>query len=181
MRSDEQQMFHKWSSMKYRSVVRRKTLYVITTIGNFVCQMINNIIFRIVKCYFVALMGGTIPWNKIGCVLFYISCKKTNYHGNTWSSRPRELPPQPLTQPDVNLSIHPAPASPSLETSRSQTYAEINPAPPSCLVDLHLLRAGSSPSLQPHYRIFNTNTGWSAPVPRIGTLTLVGPPLAFLP
>ena len=24
------------------------------------------------------------------------------------SSRPRELPPQPLTDPDVNLSIHPA-------------------------------------------------------------------------
>ena len=25
------------------------------------------------------------------------------------SSRPKELPPQSLTQPDVNLSIHPAP------------------------------------------------------------------------
>ena len=24
------------------------------------------------------------------------------------SSRPRELPPQPLTEPDMNLSIHPA-------------------------------------------------------------------------
>ena len=24
------------------------------------------------------------------------------------SSRPRELPPQPLTEPDVNLSVHPA-------------------------------------------------------------------------
>ena len=28
----------------------------------------------------------------------------------TWeSSRPRELPPQPLTDTDMNLSIHPAP------------------------------------------------------------------------
>ena len=26
-----------------------------------------------------------------------------------WSSRPRELPPQPLTDPDVNIPIHPAP------------------------------------------------------------------------
>ena len=25
------------------------------------------------------------------------------------SSRPRELPPQPLTHTDVNLSVHPAP------------------------------------------------------------------------
>jgi hypothetical protein len=25
------------------------------------------------------------------------------------SSRPRELPPQPLTDTDVNLSVHPAP------------------------------------------------------------------------
>ena len=31
-----------------------------------------------------------------------------------WSSRPRELPPQPLTQPDVNLSIHPAPIDQSI-------------------------------------------------------------------
>jgi len=28
---------------------------------------------------------------------------------STESSRPRELPPQSLTQPDVNLSVHPAP------------------------------------------------------------------------
>jgi hypothetical protein len=38
-----------------------------------------------------------------------------------------------------------------------------------------------APSLQPHYRTFLTITGDSAPVPRIGTLTLVGLPLAFLP
>jgi hypothetical protein len=67
---------------------------------------------------------------------------------------------QPVsTGTDVNLSIHPAPASHFLETSRSKAYAERNPVPPSCLVDHHLPRAGSSPSLQPHYRTFNTNTG----------------------
>ena len=26
----------------------------------------------------------------------------------TWSSRQRELPPKPLTEPDLNLSAHPA-------------------------------------------------------------------------
>ncbi len=26
-----------------------------------------------------------------------------------WSSRPRELPPQSLTDTDMNLSVHPAP------------------------------------------------------------------------
>jgi hypothetical protein len=31
-----------------------------------------------------------------------------------------------------------------------------------------------TPSLHPHYRDFNATTGRSAPVPRIGTLTLVG-------
>ena len=42
-------------------------------------------------------------------------CGYTRYCGdwildeNCESSRPRELPPQPLTDPDVNLPIHPAP------------------------------------------------------------------------
>ena len=70
-----------------------------------------------------------------------------------------ESHPHAPTDPCVNLSIHTAPAGHSLETSRSQAYAERNPVPPSYLVDLHLLRAGSSPSFQPHYRTFNTNTG----------------------
>ena len=39
----------------------------------------------------------------------------------------------------------------------------------------------TTPSLHLHYTDFNTTTGCSAPVSRIGTLTLVGPPLAFLP
>ena len=32
----------------------------------------------------------------------------------------------------------------------------------------------ATPSLQPHYRTFNTTTGCSAPVPRFGNLTLAG-------
>ena len=39
----------------------------------------------------------------------------------------------------------------------------------------------ATPSLQFHYRTFNATTGCSAPMPCIGTLTLVGPPLEFLP
>jgi len=49
------------------------------------------------------------------------------------------------------------------------------------LVGWVFLRADSSPSLHLHYRDFITTTGWSAPVPCLGTLTLVGPPLEFLP
>ena len=64
-----------------------------------------------------------------------------------------------LTEPYVNLSIHTTPASLTLETSRSQADAKSNPAPPHHWVGCHLLRADSSPSLQPHYSAFNTTTG----------------------
>ena len=40
------------------------------------------------------------------------------------SSGPGEFHPQALTEPHVNLSIHRAPASHSLETSRPQAYAK---------------------------------------------------------
>ena len=70
-----------------------------------------------------------------------------------------ESHPHAPTDPCVNLSIHTAPASHFLETSQSQAYAERNPVPPGYPVDLHLPRAGSSPSLQSHYRAFDTNTG----------------------
>jgi hypothetical protein len=38
-----------------------------------------------------------------------------------------------------------------------------------------------APSLQLHYTAFFTTTGHSVPVPRIGTLALVGSPLELLP
>ena len=93
------------------------------------------------------------------------------------SGRPEESHLQSPTVPYVNLSIHTAPASHTLETSRLQADAESNPAHPSLLVDCHLLRADSSPSLQPHYRAFNTTTGWSAPFMCIDTFPLRGPHL----
>jgi hypothetical protein len=50
-----------------------------------------------------------------------------------------------------------------------------------CPVD-HLRKLDRvAPSLQPHYRTFLTPTRDSAPVPRIGTLALVGCPLERLP
>jgi hypothetical protein len=43
--------------------------------------------------------------------------------------------------------------------SLASSLRKKNPVPPSYLVDQRLPRAGSSPSLQPHYRTFNTTTG----------------------
>jgi hypothetical protein len=41
-------------------------------------------------------------------------------------------------------------------------------------VDLRPELNNATPSLQPHYGAFTATTGCSAPVPRFGTLTLVG-------
>ena len=103
-----------------------------------------------------------------------------------------ESHPHAPTDPCVNLSIHTAPAGHSLETSRSQAYAERNPVPPSYLVDLHLLRAGSSPSFQPHYRTFRGGSSSisvegpemahplrSSPISGPSTLILDDPPLCL--
>ena len=54
------------------------------------------------------------------------------------SGGPGESHPQAPTEPCVNLSIHTAPTSHTLETSRFQADSERNPVPPSYLVD-HLL------------------------------------------
>jgi hypothetical protein len=98
----------------------------------------------------------------------------TGFKGGGESGRPEESHLQSPSEPYVNLSIHTAPASHSLETSRSHADAERNPVPPSCLVDHRLPRAGSSPSLQSHYRTFITNTGWSVPFMCIDTFPLRG-------
>jgi hypothetical protein len=49
------------------------------------------------------------------------------------------------------------------------------------LVDQTVRPDDPIPSLHLHYRDFNTTTSWSAPVLRIGTLTLVGPPIWVSP
>jgi len=75
------------------------------------------------------------------------------------SGRPEESHPQSPTVPYVNLSIHTAPASHPLETFQFQAGKVNNPAPPNKLVGCYRLWTGSSPSLQPHYKAFNTTTG----------------------
>jgi hypothetical protein len=49
------------------------------------------------------------------------------------------------------------------------------------VVDLSVKPDGVTPSLPSHYRTFFATTGHSAPVPRFGTLALVGQPLELLP
>ena len=71
-----------------------------------------------------------------------------------------ESHPHAPTDRHVTVSRHAAPASIPLETSQSQAYAKRTLLLPRYSgVDLRLLQTGSSPSLQPHYRTFNTNTG----------------------
>ena len=78
----------------------------------------------------------------------------------TESGRPEEFHLQSPSDPYVNLSIHTAPANHPLETSRSQTDAKcVQLLPRFSGVGCHFLRVDSSPSLQPHYRTFNTTTG----------------------
>ena len=91
-------------------------------------------------------------------------------------SSPGEFHPQALTDPYVIVSHHTARAilttlrrlGPTLWLLPSLVGQRIRPDDP-------------TPSLHPHYRDFNATMGQSAPVPRIGTLALVGPPLGFLP
>ncbi len=92
------------------------------------------------------------------------------------SSSPGEFHPQALTEPDVTVSRHPALIIPS-QLSETCFTAWLLPS----LVDQKVKPDDPTPSLHPHYRDFNATASWSAPVLRIGTLTLMGPPLEFLP
>ena len=92
-------------------------------------------------------------------------------------SSPGEFHPQALTDPDVTVSRHPALIISPLIIKRLCLTPWLLPS----LVDQTVRPDDPTPSLHPHYRDFNTTTSWSAPVPRIGTLTLMGPPLEFLP
>jgi len=90
-----------------------------------------------------------------------------NHHGQV--SGAGEFRPRALSEPDVILSHHPAPiVQPLLYGFALST--RILPSPVVLIPELN----NATPSLQPHYRTFNTTTGCSAPVPRLGTLTLIG-------
>ena len=91
------------------------------------------------------------------------------------SSSPKEPPLQALTEPDVNLSVHPALIIQPM-TKRLCFTQRLLPS----LVDLSIKLDTAAPSLQFHYRTFFTTPGCSAPVSRLGTLALMGAsPLCF--
>ena len=90
------------------------------------------------------------------------------------SSSPGELHPQALTEPDGSLATHPA-----LLTRPKASCPPL--VPPDCSVDQVRKRGEWAPSLHAHYRHFHATTSPSAPVPRIGTQVLGGPPLGLLP
>jgi hypothetical protein len=74
-----------------------------------------------------------------------------------------------LSEPDVNLSAHPAP---SIQPC-SNGFAVVMRLLPSPVGRLPQ-QDTAAPSVQSHYRTFAPTTGCSAPVPRIGTLALAG-------
>ncbi len=98
-------------------------------------------------------------------------------------SRPRELPPRPLSEPDVNLSAHPVPTiQPFWHNSLlPKWFCRFH-----CILLLFKVAQSfqlnsQAPLLHHHYNDFIALTGLSAPVPCLGTLILVGHPLEFLP
>ena len=86
-----------------------------------------------------------------------------NHHGQV--SGAGESRPRALSEPDVILSHHPAPILYGFALSM-----RVLPSPVALSPELN----NATPSLQPHYRTFLTTTGYSAPVPCIGTLILIG-------
>ncbi len=93
---------------------------------------------------------------------------------NHESSSPGEFHPQALTEPDGSLSTHPALIIRPTAASPRKVHPHRWVDPTTKLDDL-------APSLDAHYRHFFATTSQSAPVPRIGTLVLVGLPLGLLP
>src|SRR5262245_60126788 len=102
------------------------------------------------------------------------SAAAIDVHSDNQSSSPGGFHPQALTEPDGSLSTHPALITQPLAASPRQV-------PPHCWVDPTSKPGDWAPSLHAHYRHFYATTSPSAPVPRIGTLALVGLPLGLLP
>jgi hypothetical protein len=80
-----------------------------------------------------------------------------------------EFRPRALSEPDVILSHHPAPIVQPLLYGFALSM-RVFPSPVALSPEMN----NATPSLQSHYRTFITTTGCSAPVPCIGTLTLIG-------
>ena len=107
---------------------------------------------------------------KIKCYCPHLAkIQEMKVYSNLESSSPGEFHPQALTEPDVTVSRHPALIIPP-PIQRLCLTPWLLPS----LVDQTIRPDDPTPSLHLHYRDFNTTTSWSAPVPRIGTLTLMG-------
>jgi hypothetical protein len=81
-------------------------------------------------------------------------------------SRPREFHPEPLTDPDLSLSSHPARAI----ARRLPPSVDKGLLPANRLAQIN--RDDPPPSLHDHYSRFFTSTRQSAPLRRIGTFGL---------
>ena len=93
-------------------------------------------------------------------------------------SRPGELHPEPLTEPDMNLSIHPARAI-ARRLPSSIDHQALSAAGHPTAVDL-INGDDPLPSLHGHYTRFVTTTKQSVPSRRVGTFSLaVGAACAF--
>src|SRR5215468_8263183 len=91
-----------------------------------------------------------------------------------WPSRPGELHPESLTEPDVRLSTYPARAT----ARRLPPSVKCRAPPVAGCPDPN--RSDPPPSLHEHYTRFFTTTGQSAPGRRIATFGLaVGTACAF--
>ena len=93
--------------------------------------------------------------------------------------RAGEFHPHPPTEPDVNVSAHPA------RLIQTEVKATDRALRERILPEDRLSKSATldevPPSLRSHYRTFNTTTRYSVPVPRIGTQALVGPPTCAAP
>ena len=88
-------------------------------------------------------------------------------------SRPKEFHLRPLSEPDRNLSAHPAPIIPPMpRTQACHKACGSSRIPPGCPVDPPRPPDDAAPSLPRHYSGLNATTSGSVPWRRIATVGL---------
>ena len=100
----------------------------------------------------------------------------------SWVSSAGEFHPRALSEPDVNLSAHTAPAvePPARQEPGASAGLASLIGSSHCWLTRRVRSYNITPSLHPFLGDFLATTGDSAPVQRFRTLILVGPPLGFL-
>jgi hypothetical protein len=107
-----------------------------------------------------------ITWSRSTLALLFF-----NFPQTFQLSSPAESHRQALPEPDVNLSIHPAPSVQPL-TNGLVLSMQVLPS----RVAHGITPNDAAPSVRSHYRTFFPTTSDSAPVPRLGTQALAGAP-----